>query len=203
MSSLTCHHLAVSLRHALLDLLAGEGMSGYDLTAHFAKSLANVWPAQHSQIYPELAKLLAEGLIAQTGGGPRGRKVYATTPAGVDALRHWLRETPTDYGVRADFLVRVFCLWALPTEEALSHLARDRAEFARHRAEMSTAIATVDWGQSPSHRAARLSIEFGHRFYTELIEWTDWAAAQIEAGVLRPDGPVPPVSTRDALSRRG
>jgi DNA-binding PadR family transcriptional regulator len=183
----------MSFRHALLDALAGEPMSGYDLTGYFAESFANVWPAQHSQIYPELAKLVAEGLIAQTGGGPRGRKVYSATPAGVDALRDWLRETAPDFGVRAEFLVRVFCLWVLPTEEALAYLSRYRAEFVRHHAELATAIATFDWGDNQSHRGARLSIEFGYRYYNELIAWTDWAMAQIAAGMLEPGGSLPPV----------
>src|ERR1700756_181091 len=104
----------MSLRYGLLDLLAGEPMSGYDLSRHFAVSMGNVWPAQHSQIYPELAKLTAEGLIAQTGEGPRGRKVYQTTPAGVDALRAWMRDTEPDYSHRHEAILRVFCIWVLP-----------------------------------------------------------------------------------------
>ena len=181
----------MSLRHGLLDLLAGEPMSGYDLTRFFSVSMGNVWPAQHSQIYPELAKLAADGLIAQTGEGPRGRKVYQTTPAGLDALRAWLRDTPPDYSVRQDAQLRVFCLWALPPDEALAHLARDRAEYARHLEQITASIASVDWGANQVRRASRLSIEFGRRFYTELIGWIDWAAEQIAAGTLQPGGPLP------------
>ena len=62
----------MSLRHGLLDLLAGEPMSGYDLARFFGASMGNVWPAQHSQIYPELAKLAAEGLICPDRGGSAG-----------------------------------------------------------------------------------------------------------------------------------
>jgi len=51
----------MSLRHGLLDLLAGEPMSGYDLAATTPPPMTNVWPAQHSQIYPELAKMVADG----------------------------------------------------------------------------------------------------------------------------------------------
>jgi DNA-binding PadR family transcriptional regulator len=182
----------MSLRHGLLDLLAGEPMSGYDLSRYFAASMGNVWPAQHSQIYPELAKLAAEGLIAQTGEGPRGRKVYQTTPAGVEALRAWLRDTEPDYQVRAEALLRVFCLWALPTEEALSHLQRDRAEYVRHLEQIEKALILKDWVASPTTRASRITIEFGRRFYTTLIEWIDWAAEQINAGTLQPGGPLPP-----------
>lgn len=181
----------MSLRHGLLDLLAGEGMSGYDLARFFSVSLANVWPAQHSQIYPELAKLTAEGLIAQTGGGPRGRKVYQTTEAGLEALRSWLRDAPPDYSIKNEAQLRVFCLWVLPTDEALAYLARDRAEYARRLELTSATIATVDWGENQASRASRISIEFGRRFYTELIGWIDWAAEQIAAGTLQPGGPVP------------
>jgi len=181
----------MSLRHGLLDLLAGEPMSGYDLSRFFGVSMGNVWPAQHSQIYPELGKLVADGLIAQTGDGPRGRKVYETTPAGIEALRAWLRETPPDYSIRQEAQLRVFCLWVLPTDEALAQLARDRAEYVRHLAQIEQAMAEVDWSANPTRRASRLSIEFGRRFYTAEIDWIDWAADQIAAGTLEPGGPVP------------
>lgn len=181
----------MSLRYALLDLLAGDPMSGYDLTGVFAVSLANVWPAQHSQIYPELARLVRDGLIVQTGDGPRGRKVYSVTPAGVAALTTWLRETVPDYSIRSESLLRIFCLWALPVEEATAHLERDRAEFVRHRDELVSSINDVDWGENVSHRGARLAIEFGFRYYEEAIRWVDWSITQIENGVLRPGGPLP------------
>jgi DNA-binding PadR family transcriptional regulator len=184
----------VSLRHALLNLLAGEPMSGYDLARRFDESMANVWPAQHSQIYPELAKLAAGGLIAQTGDGPRGRKVYETTPSGVNALQSWLRETAPDYSVRSEALLRLFCLWSLPRDEALVLLSRDRSEYVRHRTQMEAAIVEVDWAKSPAHRAARLTIEFGVRFYGALIEWIDWAEIQIRAGALQAGGPVAPLA---------
>ena len=181
----------MALRFALLDLLAGEPMSGYDLTKVFSLSLANVWPAQHSQIYPELAKLVRDGLISQTGDGPRGRKVYSITPEGIDAIRTWLRETQPDYGIRAESILRLFCLWALPTDEALGHLERDRAEYERHRDELASQTSSLDWSGNVSQRGARLTIEFGHRYYIGCIEWIDWAKVQIEAGALRPGGPVP------------
>lgn len=180
----------MSLRHGLLDLLAGRPMSGYDLSRFFEVSMGNVWPAQHSQIYPELAKLLADGLIEQTGEGPRGRRIYETTPAGVEALRAWLRETEPDYSVRFEAMLRIFCLWVLPEEEALAHLERDRAEYVRHLAQITQAIAGGDWGASLPTRASRLTIDFGRRYYTALVEWVDWASEQVRAGTLREGGPV-------------
>jgi PadR family transcriptional regulator, regulatory protein AphA len=183
----------MSLRHGLLDLLAAEPRSGYDLSRYFAASMGNVWPAQHSQIYPELAKLAAEGLIAQTGEGPRGRKLYQTTPEGIEVLRAWMREREPDYAVRYEALLRIFCLWVLPRDEALAYLERDRAEYARHLEQIETALDHRDWGADATARASRLSIEFGRRFYRTLVEWVDWATEQVRAGTLEPGGPIPAV----------
>lgn len=183
----------MSLRHALLNLLSGEPRSGYDLARLFTVSMGNVWPAQHSQIYPELAKLLADGYIRQTGEGPRGRRIYQTTPQGLAELRSWLRDSEPDYSVRHPAQLRTFCLWALPTGEALQLLARDRAEYARHLAQIEETIASVDWTANGPQRSSRLTIEFGRRFYALQIDWIDWAAAQIAAGTLQPGGPPPGV----------
>ncbi len=188
----------MSLRHGLLDLLAGEPMSGYDLARYFSASMGNVWPAQHSQIYPELAKLVAEGLISQTGEGPRGRKVYETTPAGIEEIRRWLRDSEPDYSFRNEALLRVFCLWVLPTEEALACLARDRAEYVRHLGYIENVIATRDWAASSVARASRLSIEFGRRLYSMQIEWIDWATEQVALGTLQPGGALPGLVSADS-----
>jgi PadR family transcriptional regulator AphA len=184
----------MSLRYGLWNLLSGEPLSGYDLSQFFVNSMGNVWPAQHSQIYPELGKLVSDGLIAQTGAGPRGRKVYQTTPQGIEALRTWMRDTEPDYSVRCEALLRIFCVWVLPEDEALAHLARDRAEYVRHLEHIETALANVDWSASQKNRASRLTIEFGRRFYTTLIDWVDWATEQVAGGTLEPGGPLPSIN---------
>ncbi len=53
----------MSLRHAVLGLLSLSPSTGYELTQRFDRSLSNAWHASHSQIYPELAKLEAEGFV--------------------------------------------------------------------------------------------------------------------------------------------
>ena len=85
----------------------------------------------------------------------------------------------------------MFCLWVLPTEEALECLARDRVEYVRHLDYIENVIATRDWAANAVARASRLSIEFGRRFYAMQIDWIDWAAEQIAAGMLGPGGALP------------
>jgi hypothetical protein len=56
---------------------------------------------------------------------------------------------------------------------------------------MQEAMVTVDWAASPVSRTGRLTVEFGQRFYTTLVDWIDWAIGQIAAGTLQPGGPLP------------
>ncbi len=82
----------MSLRHALLAELTAEPMTGYDLVKYFDGTLAFMWSAPHSQIYPELRRMEDLGLVkAETI--PRGnraeKRVYSITDLGVEELRRW------------------------------------------------------------------------------------------------------------------
>ncbi|MGG7572607.1 PadR family transcriptional regulator [Streptomyces sirii] len=100
----------MSLRHAVLGLLAESPASGYDLMKLFNASLSNVWPATQSQVYGELTKLTTAGLVEVAAHGPRGRKEYAITEDGLAELRHWLTDVPPGGPTRDDSMLRVFFL---------------------------------------------------------------------------------------------
>lgn len=94
----------MSLRYALLALLTAQPMTGYDLAKAFHVSVGHVWHAPDSQIYPELKRMSADGLIeAETvPWGPRSTKTrYAITDAGVEAFTHWMNE-PVEYPAERD-----------------------------------------------------------------------------------------------------
>src|SRR5215212_7233274 len=113
----------MSLKHGLLGLLAERPMSGYEMTKAFDSSLIFVWSVQHSQIYPELARMSEEGLVRLgEGPGPRGRKTYRITSAGVEELRRWLTRTEPRRADRSDAFLRLFFLWLLPADEAEAFL---------------------------------------------------------------------------------
>jgi PadR family transcriptional regulator, regulatory protein AphA len=100
----------MSLRHGMLGLLSEGPASGYDLLRAFEASLSHVWPATQSQVYTELGKLADAGLIEVTAEGPRGRKEYALTDAGLAGLRHWMVEVEPVRVHRSDLLLRAFFL---------------------------------------------------------------------------------------------
>jgi DNA-binding PadR family transcriptional regulator len=175
----------MSLRYALLGQLARGPQTGYGLTKSFAGSLNYAWPAGHSQIYPELARLLAAGLIVQTASGPRGSKTYEVTANGLAELRHWLRTTEPERGGRDEELLRVFLLWLLEPDEAAAYLRRERELLELFLAELE-AIAAEDDPATPAERAGTLALERGLRIVRARIEWADWAAAEAAAWSAHP-----------------
>jgi DNA-binding PadR family transcriptional regulator len=174
----------MALRYALLGALADRPRTGYELLKHFQQSLAYAWSASHSQIYPELARLVEGGLIEQTGAGARNSKTYAVTEAGLDQLRTWLLETEPDRRVRSDAGLRTFFLWLLEPDEAREQLEGERAhwqgvldEFLRIRDEPT--------GQNRKARTFRIALEGGIRTVEARLAWLDDALAEIQSDEWR------------------
>ncbi|MEC4018639.1 PadR family transcriptional regulator [Streptomyces sp. H27-D2] len=177
----------MSLRHAMLGLLADKPASGYDLMKLFETSLANVWPANQSQVYGELARLAGSGLVEVSAEGPRGRKEYALTDQGLTELRHWLTEVEPARNRRSDAVLRVFFLGVLTPVEAAAYLAREEARAAQQLATLKGLEASIDWDDDPLSVNGRLALEFGLRFSAMYGEWARWATEQIQPGAPAPE----------------
>ena len=174
----------MALRYALLGALADQPRTGYELLKHFQQSLAYAWPASHSQIYPELARLLDEGLIEQTGAGARNSKTYAVTDKGLSEVRTWLRDTAPDRRVRSDAALRTFFLWLLEPAEAREQLEGERMywqsvldEFLRIRDEPT--------GHNKKARTFRIALEGGILTVEARLSWLDDALAEIDSDEWR------------------
>lgn len=190
MKRVTCHNLHVknvistatlftmSLRHAILGLLARRASNGYELTRMFDQTLSTTWHARHSQIYPELTRLDEAGLVEVIGHGPRRSKTYALTDAGRGELRRWLLEAEPDRSVRNESGVRLFLTLLLEPAERARAFERDlqhvEAEINRFH-EIRSALAEAE---SPEPFAPQ--VELGIALNTAI---RDWLKAQL--GVAR------------------
>lgn len=161
----------MSLRIATLGLLAEHPGSGYDLLKRFEKSMANVWPATQSQLYGELNKLAAAGLIEVSAVGPRARKEYRITAAGRRELVRWVTSPQDDPPVRRPALLRVFLLGEIPPAQARTQVAAvaEHAEAEVDRLEqLRDAVA---WGDDDSSFFSRAALEYGLRANATEAQW--------------------------------
>jgi PadR family transcriptional regulator, regulatory protein AphA len=167
-----------TLAHALLGVLAEGPRTGYALVKHLEQSIAYTWPASHSQVYPELAKLREAGLIREGASAPRGGRVYELTDGGLEEVRRWLRETDPSRTVRDEAALRLFFLWLLEPVEAEAYLLGE-AERARAVLAELERIAEQRDPDTPKTRAYRTALELGLRSARARLEWAEWAAADV------------------------
>ncbi|MEW5718529.1 MAG: PadR family transcriptional regulator [Chloroflexota bacterium] len=84
----------MSVRHAVLGLLAQHPRHGYELRAAFTAVVGGEenWDVKPAQIYTTLARLEKSGLVTENAveqdAGPE-KRIYAITPAGRKMLREW------------------------------------------------------------------------------------------------------------------
>jgi DNA-binding PadR family transcriptional regulator len=165
----------MSLRHGLIGLLAREGpQTGYQLTKAFDRSVNFVWHAVHGQIYPELARLVDDGFIRQTGTGPRGAKSYEATAEGIDELRRWIIEVEPGRGTRNEVLLRTFFMYLVEPAEAEAFFHREAEQYRLELAVLEAFAA--EEAETPSQRASALTVDAGIRALKARIEWAERAA---------------------------
>jgi DNA-binding PadR family transcriptional regulator len=168
----------MTLRFALLGLLAEGPASGWDLSHRFEEVLGAVWPAGHPQIYGELRKMEAEGLVAVDSVGPRGRKAYRITDAGLSAVRDWLAVGEVDHTMRLEPVLRSIFFWLLTPEQLREHLRREAEHYdavAEMYRELGEAKERGDYGDSEQTKSLRLAAEAGARLNEALADWARWA----------------------------
>lgn len=166
----------MSLRHALLGLLAVQPSTGYEVTQRFDQSLRHAWHAGHSQIYPELAKLQGDGLAEIVGEGARNSRTWAVTPAGRDELRRWLVEVEPNRSVRNETAVRWFLVMLLEPADRRVVLERELADLEGELRNLQELAARLDGLPGSSH--FRPVVELGLRS-TPVMR--DWLREQLDA----------------------
>ncbi|MCB0829967.1 MAG: PadR family transcriptional regulator [Solirubrobacterales bacterium] len=100
----------MALKHAVLAALTSEEGSGYELSKRFDVSVANFWPASAQQVYRELDRLEAEGLVrARTVRQQKrpDKRVFRITADGRRELGRFIGADTKPTVIRDDLLVKV------------------------------------------------------------------------------------------------
>ena len=177
-----------SLGFALLGLLARSEGTGYDLTRRMDRPVGYFWTARHSQIYPELARLEADGLIRHRvveGAGPMPTKRYAITAAGRRALADWVTSPIEDHPVRDLETLRIYSLWAADPAAARALVERLRGRHLAALEDYSRQREEVDADPASHVPSAplfgnRIALEAGVRGRKAAVEWCDWLLGELD-----------------------
>jgi DNA-binding PadR family transcriptional regulator len=150
----------MSLRFVLLAVLSKQPNTGYGIGRLLRTDLRHVWQARLQQIYSELARSEADGLvrvqITHMVNRP-AKKVYTLTDTGALALDDWLTQPPSTDSSRDDLLVRLYCLPRVPAELLIRRLQerRDASEGRARELRRTLEAASRD----PGALGYRLTLE--------------------------------------------
>ena len=102
----------MTVRHAVLGLLAQRPRHGYELRAAFEAVAggAENWDLKPAQVYTTLARMEKSGLVSEQSieqdGGPE-KRIYAITPEGEETLRTWFSESTLPEHHRDEFYLKL------------------------------------------------------------------------------------------------
>ena len=180
-----------ALGYALLALLARRPLTGYDLAQRMRRSTDFFWTARHSQIYPELARMEAAGLVTHEVVPQTERpdkKVFTMTEAGRAALRAWLVQPVRPAPERDEMMLKTFCAWLIEPHEAV---ALFRAQEAEHLARLAAYEAMLaELAQHPDVRERRVrttafssyaTLRRGVQYERGYTEWCRWMAETVQS----------------------
>jgi DNA-binding PadR family transcriptional regulator len=179
-----------TLGYALLGLLARGPASGYDLTRHLRAPIGFFWRARHSQIYPELARLEAAGLVTHAVVAQQDlpdKKVYTITESGSDALKRWVTAPVEPPVLRDEILLKTYSVW-LAEPAAAAALFRDhegrhaeqlRVYEALQRQLEAKGAEAISRPDSPDF-ASYITLQKGIRYERQYLEWCRWVAELLE-----------------------
>jgi len=114
-------------RYVLLGLLQEEELSGYEMKKIIDIRMSFFWQESFGQIYPELSKMIEEGLIdfsnSKSDGKIKREKIrYKITLKGERELKQWMVAENEKDTSRSEFLLKMFLSTDKNVEEMRKHI---------------------------------------------------------------------------------
>jgi DNA-binding PadR family transcriptional regulator len=126
----------MSVRYALLGLLAQQPRNGYELRSAFEALVGGGenWDVKPAQVYTTLERLERAGLVEKQRTGKRkgaGKGAYAVTGEGRAALREWFAEGVDSRHVQDEFFVKLAVSMASGEADPSSVIQTQRVHLLR------------------------------------------------------------------------
>ena len=188
----------MTVRHAILGLLAQRPRHGYELRAAFSAVVGGEenWDVKPAQIYTTLDRLEEAGLVERQSdmgeGEEPSRRVYAITSLGDQALREWFASGVVPEHQRDEFFVKL--MTALVSGEAnVTRLVQTQRVTLYQ--ELHSATAMRDRYDPRTEMAQILLLDKAIMHLEADLRWLDFAEMRLEE-VKRQPLPEPEIRPR-------
>lgn len=151
----------MSLRFALLGLLAVQPASGYDLKRAINRSTYFIWNATGPQVYTTLHNLREEGYLTSKSLPQQGKPdkyIHTITTSGRAALKEFMGKPIRASVTRDDVLLRIFFGNFANKSTMRRELEAYLARIAKERATMEATEARINANPGGKHEARRYQL---------------------------------------------
>lgn len=153
-------------------------MSGYDLGQSIRASIGFFWNESYGQIYPNLKKLAAAGLVTAKTEKQKGkpdRQVYSITPSGRAHLEKWLVVEPQPEVPRNELLLKLFFGTQAGPETVIGYVERmaqsNKAFLEKFRQIERELLSQI--GRYPDVPYWRMAARFGQLELEAHLRWAE------------------------------
>jgi DNA-binding PadR family transcriptional regulator len=184
----------MALRHAVLAALLEGEASGYQLAKRFDVSVANFWSATPQQLYRELDRIEADGLVRARLVRQQRRpdkRVFTLTDAALTDLNQFTGTPAKPVAMRDDLLVKLQAVDVgdpdAVTKELMPRLERARTKlvlYDRLLENMLDGAAADDYEREAERIGPYLPLMAGRMYETTNIDWCT-AALEVLSSRLR------------------
>ena len=173
-------------KYVLLGMLTTKCRNGYAIKQMIDQSISHFWKISYGQIYPNLKRLVEEGLATVKDTSQEGlpdKKEYQITDKGKQVLQAWLKEPisiiPTE---KNELLLKLFFSRHQETDSAVKQIRffkeklKDRFNTYMEienmiRTDQEDAEDVVFW---------LLTLDYGQRTTKAILEWCDESIKKLE-----------------------
>jgi DNA-binding PadR family transcriptional regulator len=165
----------MSIKHAILGLLADRPMHGYDLKGLFEREVAPRTQLNFGQVYATLERLQRDGLVTPEVVNQEERPdktVYELTDAGRSELEEWLATTTDpDLDLRNETFLKIIVARRLPGGDPLAVIASARRKYFEELHKWTLDRDQVE--QAGEDAATLLMLELAVQRLDAFLKWLD------------------------------
>jgi DNA-binding PadR family transcriptional regulator len=179
----------MSVRYAILGLLAQRPRHGYDLRAAFQSVVGgdSNWEVKPAQIYTTLERLEEAALVVRTSdlgeGDEPSRRVYALTGSGQAALAEWFNQGVDPGHQRDEFFVKLMVALASGVADPWRIIQIQRSHLYQ---ELHAATALRDNYDRNTEMAQILLLDKVTMHLEADLRWLDMTEMRLEEVRLQP-----------------
>jgi DNA-binding PadR family transcriptional regulator len=174
----------MSLKYALLGLLAETPCYGYEIKQNFEGALGNVWSVSYGQLYPTLRRLSEQGWVTKkTAPGMKAaeKNIYSITSQGKKMLDEWLlKPLRSSYKVKDEFTLKFLFFSKLPKRKVLDYLRMQQKKTVLQRETFQRTLVSIrdeiDYYLQAIIRKGIIHLEAENQWLEEVI--TDLEASE-------------------------